>query len=287
LKFRGERFAEVWFKPEGEPFALTFRIPRESFQIHGMDQLLTTENLLKAVGIATEEVETWRCGGVSGSDMSGSNPELGTPLPPPPQDVAHLDVYVRLKPPPQAADRNESREPGIALARWQDLEGRWKAILGMEAAMDALRTSMEGIRAELEASTRKTLTGEEKQHALASDVAQWNKAKSRVFHALPKAREYIHRSIWAMGTPERKKLEEFFKNPVQPPTSFSEMDGVEELLETVQKERQVLSAHGVTVYQECKSISAEVQGALSTVQRNAAARASQKKRATGGKGKSF
>ena len=60
LKFRGEKIAEVWFKPEGEPFALTFRIPQASFQIPGMGQRLTTENLLKAVGLATEEVESWR-----------------------------------------------------------------------------------------------------------------------------------------------------------------------------------------------------------------------------------
>src|ERR1700733_6748959 len=60
LKYRGEKFAEVWFKPEGEPFDLTFRIPQRSFQIPGMDQELTTENLLKAVGVATEEVESWR-----------------------------------------------------------------------------------------------------------------------------------------------------------------------------------------------------------------------------------
>src|SRR6266436_4696732 len=62
LKYRGEKLAEVWLKPEGEPFALTFRIPRESFQIPGMGQRLTTENLLKAVGITTEEVESWRHG---------------------------------------------------------------------------------------------------------------------------------------------------------------------------------------------------------------------------------
>ena len=56
LKYRGKRIADVWFKPEGEPFALTFRIPRQSFQVPGMGQRLTAENFLKAVGIATEEV---------------------------------------------------------------------------------------------------------------------------------------------------------------------------------------------------------------------------------------
>src|ERR1700757_5262482 len=84
LKYRGETIAEVWFKPEGEPFALTFRIPQQSFQIPDMGQLLTTENLLGAVGIANEEVESWRHGGVSHPGMDGSNPELGHPLPQPP-----------------------------------------------------------------------------------------------------------------------------------------------------------------------------------------------------------
>src|SRR6266567_206975 len=76
LKYRGEKFAEVWFKPEGEPFALTFRIPQSSFQIPGMGQLLTTENLLKAVGLATEEVESWRHEGTPQSGMNGSHSEL-------------------------------------------------------------------------------------------------------------------------------------------------------------------------------------------------------------------
>src|SRR5882724_4032397 len=101
LKYRGEKFAEVWFKPEGEPFALTFRIPQRSFQIPGMAQRMTAENLLKAVAIATEEVESWRHGGVCHSGMNGSNPELRQPLRPPPEDVAQLDIYVSLKPPPE------------------------------------------------------------------------------------------------------------------------------------------------------------------------------------------
>ncbi len=59
LTCRGEKIAEVWFKPEGEPFGLTFRVLQESFQIPGMGQRLTTENLLRAVAIAPEEVESW------------------------------------------------------------------------------------------------------------------------------------------------------------------------------------------------------------------------------------
>src|SRR5260370_38148950 len=65
LELGGEPLAEVWFKPEGEPLALLFRIPQSSFQIPGMGQRLTTENLLKAVAIATEDVESWRHGDVS------------------------------------------------------------------------------------------------------------------------------------------------------------------------------------------------------------------------------
>ena len=42
LTCRGERIAEVWFKSEGEPFGLTFRVPQQSFQIPGMGQRLTT-----------------------------------------------------------------------------------------------------------------------------------------------------------------------------------------------------------------------------------------------------
>ena len=285
LKYRGEKFAEVWFKPEGEPFALTFRIPQKSFQIPGMGQRLTTENLLKAVGIATEEVESWRHDGASHSGMSGSNPELRHPLPPPPRDVTHLNIYVSLKPPPQAVAPDESCEPEIPPAKWQDLEARWKAVEGLEATVDTLRLRMEGLRAEMEASSKKTLTAEEKVHALNADVAQWNKAKSRVHHALPKVREFIHRATWAMGTPERKKLEELFKSHIQSQTPFPEMDKVREELESLLKDRQVLIGQGATVCQDCQSILAEVQGALRTLQNNAAANARKKMDAARGKGK--
>src|SRR6516164_7030227 len=90
LKYRGDKFAEVWFKPEGEPFALTFRIPQKSFQVPGIGQRLTPENLLKAVALAPEEVESWRQGDISHAGMDGSNPELRNPLAPPPQDETHL-----------------------------------------------------------------------------------------------------------------------------------------------------------------------------------------------------
>jgi hypothetical protein len=287
LKYRGEKFAEVWFKPEGEPFALTFRIPQQSFQIPGMGPHLTAENLLKAVAIAPEEVDSWRHGDDSHSGVDGSNPELRNPLPPPPQDVTHLDLQVRLKPPPQAVAPNDSDGPEILPEKWQDLEARWKAILGLEATIEALRLSMEALRSEMEAASKKTLKTEEKHHALRADVLQWNKAKDRVHHALPKVREFIHRATWALGSPERKKLEEIYKNHIRPKIPFPEMHKVLEQLESMQKDRQVLSAHGVTVYQECKSISTEVQGALRTLQSNAVANAHKKKGGTGSKGKFF
>jgi hypothetical protein len=283
LKYRGEKLAEVWFKPEGDPFALTFRIPQKSFSIPALGQQLTTEVLLKAVAIAPEEVESWRHGDISHAGMNGSNPELGNPLPPPPHDDTHLDIHVRLKPPPQAVAGNESGE--ISLAKWQDLETRWKSILGLEANVETLRISMEGLRAEMEGSSKKTLSTEEKVHALRADVAQWTKEKNRVHHALPKVKEFIHRATWAMGTPERKQLEEIYENHIQPQIPFPEIDKLLAQLETLQKERQVLSAHGVAVYQDCKSIAAAVQGALRALQSNAAANAIEKRRLTRKKGK--
>src|SRR5262249_14136713 len=159
-------FAEVWFKPEGEPFALTFRIPRESFEIPGLGQRLTTENLLKAVAIAADEVESWSHGGVSHSGVGGSNPELRQPLPPPPQGDTHLTISVRLKPPPQATAPEEGRESEVPSASWQDLEARWNAILGLEATIETLRIRLEGLRAEMETASRRTLTTDEKVHAL-------------------------------------------------------------------------------------------------------------------------
>ncbi len=279
LKYRGEKIAEVWFKPEGEPLALTFRIPQGSFHLPGMEQLLTADNLLKAVGIATQEVEAWRHEGESTS-------EPGQPLPPPPQDVPHLHLYVTLKPPPQAA-APEGDEPEIPQERWQDLEGRWKAILGLEASIDTLRISLESVRAELEGLSSRALAPDEKVHALNADLAQWNKAKTRIVYSLPKARDFVHRSTWAAGTPERKELEELYDKHIRPRVPCPELDRVAERLENLLKDRQVLSAQGVSVHQECKSVASEVQGALRTLQANAAANAAKKRGASAKRGKSL
>jgi hypothetical protein len=287
LKYRGESFAQIWFKPAGEPFALTFRIPQKSFHIPGMDHLLTMENLLKAVGITSEEVDCWRHEGASPPGRNGSNSDPGHPLPPPASDVPHLMLHVSLKPPSEVVAPTESGETEIPEELWQDLEARWNAILGLEATMDTLRIGLETMRAELEAASRKTLATEEKVHVLASDVAQWNKARSRIVYALPKVREFIHRSTWATATPERKKLEELFKNHIHPRIPFPGMDKVLEQVESLFKDRQVLSATGVLIQQECRTIAADIQGALRTLQSNAAANAVRKRDATRTKGKYF
>ena len=284
LKYRGEKIAEVWFKPEGDPFALIFRIPQESFRVPGLDQLLTVENLLNAVAIAADEVESWHCGDVchSGPDLLS---ERKRPLLPP-RDAPYLTIHLRLKP-PQAAE--PQRNPGLEVpeAKWQELESRWNAILGLEATIDGLRQRMESLRTEMEAASRKMLTMEEKVHALNADVLQWEKAKSRVHYALPKVREYIHRATWALGLPERKNLEELFKNSIQPRIPFPEIEKVPEQLEHLLKDRQVLSAQGMAVCQECTHIITEIQNALRTLQSNAAAKAREKLRAARAKGKFF
>jgi hypothetical protein len=184
------------------------------------------------------------------------------------------------------SEQHESAEPEMPPAKWQELEPRWKVVLGLEASVDTLRISMEGVRTEMEASLRRVLTAEEKLNALSADVTQWNKAKSRVHYALPKAGEYVHRAVWAKGTPERKKLDEFFKNPIGAHLPVPEVDRVLEELEVWRKEMQVLSTQGAAVYQECKGICADVDGALKRLQTNAARRPARKRGATGAKGKS-
>jgi hypothetical protein len=293
LKYRGEKFAEVWFKPECDPLALRFRIRQESFQIAGVGKQLTLENLLKAVAIGPEDVETWRQGDVAHSGKDGSNPELRNAVLPPPPHVTHLDIYVRLKPPPQTvahivpvlspleegAGEEKGREPEISPTQWQDLEARWKVILGLEASLDTLRLGMENLLVEMEGSLTKTMTLEEKTYALRADVAQWEGAKKRIRFALPRMKDFIHRSVWALGSPERKRLGELYKDHIQPQVPFPQMEEVSKQLEELQKNRQALSAVGNTVYQDGRSIAAEVQGILRTLKTNAAA---QRKKAAAG-----
>jgi hypothetical protein len=235
------------------------------------------------VAIAPEEVESWRHGEVAHSGMHGTNPLFKNSLSPPPQHETHLEFCVRLKPPPETVADSDSRELAISSAKWQDLETRWKTILSLEAAMDTLRISMECLLIEMESRWKKPLTMEEKTYAPRADVAQWNKAKNRVHNAVPKMKDFIHRSIWSMGSPERKRLEELYNGHIQPRIPFPKIDEVLKQLDELRKDRLVLSAHGKTVYQECRGIAAELQGALRTIQYNA----QKKKGASGSKGRYF
>jgi hypothetical protein len=274
LKYRGQKFAEVWLKPDGE-FVVAFRLPQASFQLPEIGQQLTLENLLKAVGITPEEVESWRQDDVSHSGAHGSNPLFHTALSPPPQHVAHLGVYVHIKPPVE-----------ITPAKWHDLENRWRSILTSEATMETLRISMESLLTEIESMSKKPLTMEEKTYAPRADVALWNKAKSRVHNALPKMKDFIHRAVWAMGAPERKRLEELYNDFIRPQIPFARVDEVMKQLEELRKDRQVLSSHGKTIYQECKGISVELQTAMRTLHHNAVS-AQKKKEAANAKGRRF
>lgn len=271
LKYQGLKFAEVWFKPAGEPLALAFRIPRESFQIPGMDQQLTIENLVKAVGVAPEQVESWRQDNLTHSGNHGSQFDLSKPLAPPSQG-AYVEMEVRLHRPatPPSLTPDSSFMTADSLAIWHDLDARWKTILSLEASMDALRISMETLLHELEAAWKKPLTMEEKTYAPRADVAQWTKAKNRVHVAVPKMKEFIHRSVWVVGEPERKRLGELYEKHIQPQVPFAHIDEVVKQMEGLRKDRQVLAAQGKMVYQECRGIAAEVHGALRTLQSNAA-----------------
>jgi hypothetical protein len=312
LKYRGERFAEVWFKPEGEPLAVRFRIARESFQIPGASQLLTPENLLKAIAVTPEEVESWRHGSVTHPGMDGANPDLRVSLPPPGEDVTHLYLFFSLQPAPEVIAPEESAEPEtpeptelppqaeprevapgegdvheIPSVRWQDLDARWRAVQGVEGTIDNLRVTLEGLQAQMETAAKQTLTTEEKVDALHADVAQWTKAKTRVHHAVPKVHEFVHRATWVVGTPERKKLEELFKDEDPPEMSLPEMIKLVDQLENLLKDRQVLAAQGVTVCQECRKVASGIESSLRNLKANAAARADKRRRAGRPKGKFF
>jgi hypothetical protein len=295
LKYQGQTLAEVWFKPEGEPWGVRFRIPRASFDAGGLAGRLTTETLLKTVAIAPEEVGSWRHGEVwhAGGDDAGA--ELREPLPLPPEDVPHLDLLVRLKVPESAVIPEVGAPAGAPAfdeadrpaAVQQILEARWRAILGLEGTIDGLRLSMENIRNEMETSLKKTLMTEEKVNALNADIDRWNKAKSRAHYALPKAREFIHRATWIMGRPERKQVGEYFKEDAEAEIPADAIGQLADELELLLKERQVLSGIGQNVHLECKGISAEIESALSLLKSNAARNKDRKKRQAGPKGKFF
>jgi hypothetical protein len=169
--------------------------------------------------------------------------------------------------------------------QFQALEASWRGILGLEVSIDTLRMNMDTLRAEMEAAVKKSLTVEEKVSALQADVVQWNKAKSRIHFSLPKAREYLHRATWALGIPERKRLEEIVENYIEPRIPLADIDQVREQLGHLQKDRQVLFGQGSSVYQECRGLLAEIQRCFSTLQRTAANRAREKRSAGREKGK--
>lgn len=281
LTFRGESFAEVWFKPEVAPYGLTFRIPQKSFQSPEISQNMTIENLLKTIGIATDEAESWRCESDSPDGLSDYQPELNTPLPPPPRDVSLLSIHIDMKPATREIVQDESDHPGDSQVNRQSYQTRWNTILAMEVTLDTLRQRMESLRAEIEAATGKSLSAEEKLNALNNDVALWNKAKSRARYVLPRIKEFLHRATWAMGTPERKKLEIHFKDHDEPPPQAQ----LDRELQILLKDRQILSAQGVAGYQEGKNSSDDMQRALRTLQSNASANAAKKRAATRAKNK--
>ncbi len=287
LKFRGQAIAEVWFKPEGEPNGLVFRIPASSFEVDGVAERLTIDILLKSVGIVSDKVDSWHYGSDTDSASGEENLELGSPLPKPADDANYLEVCVRLKPPQQTSTAEGNQEPAFDAAKWRDFEARWKTILGLEAAVDVIRKDIESLRVQLELAWKQNLTAEEKVHALAADLALWNKAKNRAHFTLPKATDFIRRATWAEGDPERKRLGEIFKNPIDNQSSLPPANEADQELEAVRKERQVMTQMGTAVAQECKSVLMEVQGCLRRLQVNAAIRASKKKGGTGAKGKSL
>jgi hypothetical protein len=174
--------------------------------------------------------------------------------------------------PPRADAPREGGGAEMDEAMWQFLEERWKLILGVEASLDHLRQSMEGLRSEMDGSTRKTLPLDVKAHAISGDVVQWDKAKNRIRFAVPKINEFIHRSVWATGTPERKKLGELFESHVKPRVPFPQSEDVLAQVDGLLKDRQTLHAQGLAVQQECKRLSAECQAALRTLEGNANAR---------------
>ncbi|HQR08900.1 MAG TPA: hypothetical protein PLN21_18915 [Gemmatales bacterium] len=212
---------------------------------------------------------------------------MNLPLPAPPPHVPHLYLQVKMLLPVQEDVPDVGSVPAEIMAKWQKLEARWNTILVLEVNIDTMRVRMESLRGELESASNKSLTSEEKLHAMNADVAQWTKAKSRARFAVPKIKEYVHRATWALGAPERRKIEDLFKNRTPQPSIYSELDSIHDLLENLFKDRQILSAQGVTGYQEGKNSSADVQAAYRTLQANARTNELKKRAATRAKNSSF
>lgn len=280
LTHEGEPIAEVWQMPEDGRTTFVFLVPRD--RLERGERPVTVAMLLDAATLDLDSVDSWRLGEECHADADRT---LETPLPSPGPDDSHLTVYVHLKSP--AIPNGHSPVEEFPLEKWQALDVIWKAIISLESSIDATRLGMDGLRAEMDAAFKRPLAVEEKLNALQADIAQWTKAKSRVHHALPKVREFVHRATWAMAVPERKRLEEIIKEHVEPRIPMANVDQFRERLEHLQKDRQVLLATGNAVHQECRGILGEIQRATSTLQRNAAERARQKRSAGREKGKHF
>lgn len=168
--------------------------------------------------------------------------------------------------------------------KWHALDSCWRSIVGLEANVESLRLTMESLRGEMERAFNQSLGFDERLHASPADVAQWNSAKNRLHYALPKAREFTHRASLALTGAERKRLGELHQNHIAPRVPFPRMDQELEHLEHLLKDRQVLLAQGNAAQQECRSALAGVEGALSTLRRNAADNARRKASAERTKG---
>ncbi len=280
LTYDGDVVAEAWTMPDGDASTVMFLVPRARLEPSEGRMPVTIDILLQAAGISSVDIDSWRLG--DDSLAGNTNSDLTIPLPLPTEDDDQLTIHVRLKPPPADAGVED-----IPLEKWQALDLLWKAILSLESAIDTARMGMESLRNEMDSAFKRPLAVEEKLNALQADVAQWTKAKSRVHHALPKVREFIHRATWSQTVAERKALEEIVKSHVEPRVPVAGVDRIRERLEHLQKDRQVLLATGNAVHQECRGILGEIQRATSSLQRNAAERAKQKRSAGREKGKHF
>lgn len=272
LKHDGEDIAEAWLMPEGDGNTAVFLVPLARLEAGH----LSVETLLAAARLTPADAESWRLG-------DGTAPDLAAALPLPPAGDDQLTVYVRLK----SAARDAGGVPEVSEEQWQYLDALWKAILGLEAGIDSARLTADGLRGEMESAFRRQLNVDEKNNALQADVSQWTKAKTRLHHVIPKAREFVHRATWSLAVPERKRLDEVIRAHVEPRVPFAGVDQVRAQLEHLQKDRQVLSAQGNAVSQECRGILDEVNRAVRSLQQNAADRARQKRSAGREKGKFY
>jgi len=287
LSHRGEDVAEAMLSSDGGSFVLSFQVPRDRLDGADGSPPLSIEDLLAAAAVSTDEVERWDFGDASPPGAAQTLNEEDEAEPGGSPDATSVTLTVRLKPLVPRTASHEVMVGDVPPEKWQALDACWKTILGLEASIDTLRLSLDGLRAEMENAFKKTLGADEKLNALQADVIQWNKAKSRVHFAVPKVREFVHRATWAVAAAERKRIGDLIKSHVEPRIPFPDMDKEREQMEHLQKERQLMFAQGNAVGLEGRGLLAEIQRALSTLQRNAADKARAKRSAGKEKGKYF